>query len=113
MSGRKKSPNFVGTIYPFGVKSNYDTFLSIDVLKARTLNSYIKLTEGSALQTRFWVKNLCLINSRKIADFHKCSKSTVSYASITGYASYEVSTINGIVHRMWSLEETRRMYLIL
>ena len=82
--------------------------LSIDILKARTWNSYIKLSEESCFQLRFWAKSLCLINSRNIAEFNKCSKIMVSDASGTGYASYEVNTINGIVHGMWSLEETLR-----
>ena len=72
--------------------------LSIDILKARTWNSYIKLSDDSVLQLGFWAKSLCLINSRKITEYHKCSKIMVSDASNTGYASYEVSTINGIVH---------------
>ena len=41
-------------------------------------------------------------------DVHKTSKIVFSDASSIRYGSYEVNTVNSIVHGMWSKEESLR-----
>ena len=79
--------------------------LSIDILNARTWNSYIKLSSESMEQLLFWQRNITKINSRRLKEIHVTSKLVYSDASGTGYAGYEVHTINGVAHGMWSPEE--------
>lgn len=43
---------------------------------------------------------------KDIYESHKCTKIVYSDASATGYAGYEVNTINGISHGVWSEEES-------
>ena len=78
-------------------------YLSIDIL-----NSYIKLSEESADQLMFWKKTLHSINSRRFTEVHKTSKIMVSDASNTSFGSYEVNTVNGVVHGVWTQEESTR-----
>ena len=75
-------------------------FLSIDILKARTCNWYIKLCDTSIDHLYFWKYNLA---SRNFVEAH-----VFSDASSIGYGSYEVNTVNGIVHGMWAKEESLR-----
>ena len=83
-------------------------YLSIDILKARTWNSYIKLSEESADQLMFWKKTLHSTNSRHFTEVHKTSEIMVSDASNTGFGGYEVNTVNGVVHGVWTQEESTR-----
>ena len=83
-------------------------YLSIDILKARTWNSFIKLSEESADQLMLWKKTLHSINSRRFTEVHKTSKIMVSDASITGFGSYEENTVNRVVHGVWTQEESTR-----
>lgn len=81
-------------------------YLSSDILTARYWDSYIHLGEGSRQQLEFWNQNLEALNRKNLHESHKCSKIVFSDASATGYAGYEVSTINGISHGLWSEEES-------
>ena len=49
---------------------------------------------------------MSVLNTKDIFESHKCTKIVYSDASSTGFAAYEVSTINGISHGMWSEEES-------
>lgn len=80
-------------------------YLSVDVLKAYHWEQYIKLSEESLEQIRFWQSNLDSLNTKRMFESHKCTKVVFSDASSTGYAGYEVSTTNGISHGMWSPDE--------
>ncbi|MES9971262.1 MAG: reverse transcriptase domain-containing protein, partial [Candidatus Thiodiazotropha sp.] len=79
--------------------------LSIDILKARTWNSYIRLSNESMNQLLFWKQSLSSINSRVFTEVYITSKMIFSDASSTGYGGYEVNTKNGVVHGMWTKEE--------
>ena len=46
------------------------------------------------------------LNAKYIFELHKCTKIVHSDASSTGFAGYEVSTVNDISHGMWSEEES-------
>ena len=83
-------------------------FLSIDNLKARSWNSYIKLCDSSIDQLYFWKYNLASKYCRNVVEAYKTSKIVFSDASSIGYGSYEVNTVNGIVHDMWTKEESLR-----
>ena len=47
--------------------------LSIDILNARTWNSYIKLSSESMEQLLFWQRNITKINSRRLKEIHVTS----------------------------------------
>ncbi|XP_053378570.1 uncharacterized protein LOC123554439 [Mercenaria mercenaria] len=79
--------------------------LSIDILKAPYWDSYIALSDESITQLRFWESNLTYLNKRDMFESTKCSKIVFSDASSSGYAGYEVNTINGTSHGMWNEEE--------
>ena len=81
-------------------------YLSLDILNANSWESYIQLSEESCKQLLFWKDNLSVLNTKDIFESHKCTKIVYSDASSTGFAGYEVSTINGISHGMWSEEES-------
>ena len=72
-------------------------YLSLDILNANTWISYIQLSEESCKQLLFWKDNLSVLNTKYIFESHKCTKIVYSDASSTGFAGYEVSTINGIL----------------
>ena len=80
-------------------------FLNIDVLKARTCNSYIKLSEEILQQLMFWKTALSKLNVKYLYVTNGCSRIVCSDASDYGYAIYEVNTINGIAHGSWLLDE--------
>ena len=79
--------------------------LCIDVLKARTCNSYIKLSEEILQQLMFWKTALSKLNVKYLDVTNGCSRIVCSDASDHGYAGYEVNTINGIAHGSWLLDE--------
>lgn len=81
-------------------------YLSMDILKAYTWNSYIRLSSESIEQITFWKNSIQNINVRKLKSYSICSKIVYSDASQSGYAGYEVQSINGIAHGQWSLLES-------
>ena len=80
-------------------------YLSADVLEAKHWEQYIQISEESMKQLVFWKDNIKLINSKDIFESQKCTKIVFSDASSTGYAGYEVSTVNGVSHGMWAENE--------
>ena len=83
-------------------------YLSADILCARHWEQYIGLSDESLHQLKFWQENMRLINTKSIFEAQKCTKIVFSDASATGYAGYEVSTVNGISHGMWSQAEAEK-----
>lgn len=81
-------------------------YISADILNAKCWDSYIRLCDESCQQLLFWEENLTVLNMKDIYESHKCTKIVYSDASATGYAGYEVNTINGISHGVWSQEES-------
>jgi hypothetical protein len=73
-------------------------YLSADVLTASHWDSHISLSPESVEQLLFWKSNVILINCRNIFQNQKVSKIVYSDVSCTGYAGYEVSTLNGVSH---------------
>lgn len=82
--------------------------LSIDVLTAKHWDQFVPVNKESLEQLEFWKSNLQSINSRSVFESHKCSKVVYSDASHTGFAGYEVSTVQGISHGMWSEDESSK-----
>ncbi|KAL5007181.1 hypothetical protein ScPMuIL_015987, partial [Solemya velum] len=82
--------------------------ISIDIIKAPNWNSYISLSTDSLCQIQFWNSKLHLIKSRKMFESNKYSKIVYSDASNTGYAGFEVNTVNGVSHGMWTVEESNK-----
>ena len=81
-------------------------YLSMDILKAYTWNSYIKLSTKSFEQITFWRNSVKNINVRQLKSYKVCSKVVYSDASHSGYAGYEVQSISGIAHGQWSMLES-------
>ena len=77
-------------------------YLSMDILKAYTWNSYIKLSPGSLGQVSFWKNSIQNVNVRRLKSYSVCSKIVYSDASQSGYAGYEVQSVNGVAHGQWS-----------
>ena len=73
-------------------------YLSMDILKAYTWNSYIKLSTESFEQITFWRNSVKNIKVRQLKSYKVCSKVVYSDASQSGYAGYEVQSISGIAH---------------
>jgi hypothetical protein len=65
----------------------------------------ISLSADSINQLRFWESNLNLLNFKDIFQSTRCSKVVFSDASNSGYAGYEVNTLNGMSHGVWNDEE--------
>ena len=109
----RKAASFVGQIISMGivigpVSQIMTRYISMDILQARTWNSYIKLSADSNQQLLFWENTLNSLNVRQLNVIGSCSKIVYSDASATGYAGYEVSTINGVSHGTWAVEEAVR-----
>ena len=79
--------------------------LNFDIAKAKSWFSVIILSENSKDQLKFSRGNLNRLNLKRIFDQENCTKIIYSDASSSGFAGYEVSTINGLVHGMWSPDE--------
>ena len=73
-------------------------YLSMDILSAWSWSSFISLAGGSINQLNFWQDHLGKLNFKDIFESHKCSMIVYSDASSTGYAGYEINTVNGISH---------------
>jgi hypothetical protein len=82
--------------------------LSTDVLLAHHWDQYIALSDQSIRQLHFWKLHLESINAKDIFESHKSTKICYSDASSTGYAGFEVSTINGVSHGMWNEKEAQQ-----
>lgn len=82
--------------------------LSRDILMAFSWDVYIPLTQESIDQLSFWETHLGKLNVKDIFESHKCSKIVYSDASSTGFAGYEISTVNGISHGVWTAEESTK-----
>ena len=63
------------------------------------------MSEEICQQLLFCKDNLSVLNTKYIFELHKCTKIVYSDASSTGFAGYEVSTVNDISHGMWSEEK--------
>ena len=72
---------------------------------------FISLSGASIDQLKFWQDHLGKLNFKNIFESHKCSKIVYSDASSTGYAGYEINTVNGISHGVWSDEESASLPL--
>lgn len=80
----------------------------MDIVKAVSWNSYIKLSNESRDQLKFWERNLTVLNKRYLQNAGDCSRIVFSDASNTGYAGYEVHTKDGIAHGMWEPGEINK-----
>ena len=107
----RKAASFVGQIISMSIVIGHVSqimtrYLSIDILKAFSWDSFISLSCESIEQLKFWKSNLQNLNIKDIYESHKSTKIVYSDASSTGFAGYEVNTINGISHGVWSAEES-------
>ena len=101
----RKAASFVGQITSMSiligpVSQIMTRCISINILQARTWNSYIKLTSDSQQQLTFWENTLVSLNKRSLSSTGSCSK--IVYSD-TGYAGYEVGTINGVSRGTWTV----------
>ncbi|KAL5020241.1 hypothetical protein ScPMuIL_003133, partial [Solemya velum] len=79
-----------------------------DILAAPTWYSYVHLSDFSRQQLQFWEQNIDVLNERSFCNYLKCSKIVYSDASNSGFAGYEMATINGVAHGTWSPEESQQ-----
>ena len=106
----RKVASFVGQIISMSVVIGHvsqimSRYLSADILNAKHWDAYIQLSCESCEQLSFWDKTLDVLNFKDLFESHKCTKIVYSDASSTGYAGFEISTINGISHGLWTQEE--------
>ena len=66
----------------------------------------IILSDESKEQLKFWQQNIRHLNCKRMFCANRCSKIIYSDARSSGYAGFQVSTINKVVHGMWSPDET-------
>ena len=59
-------------------------------------------------QLKFWQVHLGKLNFKDIFESHKCSKIVYYDATSTRYAGYEINTVNGISHGIWSDEKSAK-----
>lgn len=83
-------------------------YLSMDIAKAYSWNSFILLSDDSLEQLKFWEHTLGSINMRYLTLSGACSRIVYSDASGSAYAGYEVGTVNGVSHGTWSAEEAAK-----
>ena len=79
--------------------------LSADIKKASTWFSLITLSDESKEQLKWWQQNIRSINRKKMFCIIKCSTMIFSDASASGFAGFQVSTLNKVVHDIWSPDE--------
>ena len=111
----RKAASFVGQIISMGIvigpaSQIMTRYISMGILLTRTWNSYFKLSADSNLlfYLLFWENTLNSLNVRQLNVIGSCSKIVYSDASATGYAGYVVSTINGVSHGTWTVEDAVR-----
>lgn len=80
--------------------------ISIDILNDHYWESNKYRSKDNMVQIQFWKDNLLLLNIKDMLESHKCSKIVYSDASSTGFGGYEVTTINGTAHDIWSEDES-------
>lgn len=105
--------SFVGQIISMSIVLGHiaqimTRYLSMDIAGARSWSSYIELSPDGKLQLKFWKDNLMLLNTSKINVADVFTKIVFSDVSGTGYAGYELKTIHGIAHGLWTNEEKIR-----
>ena len=83
-------------------------YLSMDISSALSWHSYVKPSKQSMLQINFWKNNLSKLNGRNIFQSRRCTKIVYSDASQTGFAGYEVHTLNSVSHGVWSAQEAHK-----
>ena len=86
-------------------------YFSMDILSPWLWSSFISFSGGSIDQLKFWQDHLGKLNFKDIFESHKFSKIVYYDASPTGYAGYEINTVNGISHGVWSDEESAVFHL--
>ena len=106
----RKVASFVGQIISMNivigpVSQIMTRYISMDILKASTWNSFIKLSTESCQQLLFWQSTLECLNVRNLNGAGSCSRVVYSDASGTGFAGYEIGTINRVSHGTWTAEE--------
>ena len=79
--------------------------LSADIKKASTWFSLITLSDESKEQLKWWQQNIRSINRKKMFCIIKCSTMIFSDASASGFAGFQVSTLNKVEHGIWSPDE--------
>jgi len=80
-------------------------YISFDILSATHWDAYVSVSEDSIEQLRFWQSHLKLVNIVDLFEQVKWSRIVFSDASHSGYAGYEVNTINGVSHGQWTAVE--------
>ncbi|XP_052804489.1 uncharacterized protein LOC128234345 [Mya arenaria] len=80
-------------------------YLSMDIIQAPHWDFYVYLSTQSKDQLRFWENELPSLNCRRLFESHSCSKIFYTDASSYVYGGYEVSTVNGVAHGVWSPDE--------
>lgn len=109
----RKVASFIGQIISMSivigpVAQIMTRYLNMDVVCARSWNSYIKLSNESKNQLEFWKETIQSLNIRFLSDVGACSRVVYSDASNVAYAGYEVGTVNGIAHGSWSPDEKNK-----
>ena len=107
----KKVASFVGQIISISIVIGHVSLimtksLSVDICKASTCFSMIILSDESKEQLKIWQQNIRYLNCKRMFGANRCSKIIYRDASSSGYAGFQVSTINKVVHGMWSPDET-------
>ncbi|XP_053382012.1 uncharacterized protein LOC123541270 [Mercenaria mercenaria] len=106
----KKVASFVGQIISMSVvigniSQIMTRYLSMDIVAAHSWTAYIRLSLDSRKQLQFWKENISFVNHRFLNQNISFSKIVYSDASSTGFSGYEVNTINGVAHNIWSESE--------
>ena len=106
----RKLASFVGKVISMNIVLDsfsqiMTRYLSMDILKAQSWESCVIVSSEGLGQLHFWKHNLEFGIGMKFFESLKFSKVVYSDASNTGYAGYEVKTLNGVAHGMWSEEE--------
>ncbi|XP_053382628.1 uncharacterized protein LOC128549601 [Mercenaria mercenaria] len=109
----RKLASFVGQIISMSVVIGHISqimtrYLSIDIAAVQSWASYIQLNCGSMTQLKFWKENLQVLNISKINVEDFFTKIVFSDASGTGFADYEVKTVNGVAQGQWTNDEQVR-----
>ncbi|KAK3097826.1 hypothetical protein FSP39_013568 [Pinctada imbricata] len=82
--------------------------ISIDILSAKSWNSFIFLSKESLHQINFWKDNIDKINSRPFLSDYSVHSIVYTDASNTGYGRYIVDAPLSTAHGMWTDSESTR-----
>ena len=80
----------------------------MDIVSARSWNSYVTLSPMSIRQLSFWEENLSAINVNHFDVSYGCHKIVYSDASSTGFAGFCVQSRDRFVHDMWVGDEVMK-----